>query len=161
MIQPDYLLTVVIGWLKAWENYKGYVWDIGALPGIVIGVEAGILQREDSEIRGKRYRQSKKRADFNLLLLQSEAKGWLARVPHPSSPLHSPWHYFERFSSPMTWLFTGSSELARAFADESWTPDFSWWIITDNALHDAQMQAEMIKQGQKGPLGFRSSRPEN
>ncbi len=151
----EYVLPLVLGWLKAWDNNKGkgIVIDIGALPGVVVGVAAEILRPEDEEIRGGKYLLSKTRADFNFLLRQSEAKSWLKRVDFPESwrpaLVQVPWE--EKVES----LFKGRDEMERATKNKWWTPDFSCWIITPAALHDAQVLAEMKKAGQKGPLGFR------
>ena len=158
MIQDNALIPLVIGWLKAWESYKGYVADIGALPGIVVGIEAGILREDDRDVRGESYLNSKTRAEFNLALRQCQAQGWLDMITVPTSAegRMTPHILTDRLDNrpwPIGWLFKDSQAQRNAIEQQHWAPDFCWWIISYQALQDATVAAEMDDE-QLRPLGL-------
>ncbi|MBI3953585.1 MAG: hypothetical protein HY330_03645 [Chloroflexi bacterium] len=153
-----YPYLLVAAWPQAWHKYKGYLANIGALPGLLLALGAGILQIEDRSITAGKYWNSRLRSDLNLALWKAEAEGWLRQVDTTSVRKRAGKIY--DVCSDAAFLFDtyGHNEVESVVIENQASPDLRWWIATiagHRALQELQAHIEAAKKAAaKRRLGF-------
>ena len=150
---------LVEAWPRAWGKYQGSLSATPAIPGIVLGCEAGHIKEGDQTISRGNYWSSRKRADLNLALLECESAGWLAKQQQPAPALWDcfiqclawPWGGYESASLP------DRGSVPRVLSQHPGL-DNEWWSLThEGRLKLRELESPALEQ-KKPRLGFRTQK---